>query len=331
MIKRKNLSFITVMVLTFVLTIISPNLAAESSTTRLTLGTSTTGGTYFVLGGGWAKIMGENLDGVEISVQEGGGPATNIQLIQQGKMELGFATINVAYQGWHGLDWAKGVKYDKIRSIFPMYSSFLQIYTLDKNLITSIYDLEGKHVSTGTPGNTSEIAGKAVLEVLGVTPDKISMLSASGQIDALKDNITDANITVTGLPGPFMLDLETTHNPRLIGLSDEDLVKIREEYPSFFKGIIPKGTYKNQQEDIMTVAFWNITVASKDLSDDLVYNLVKATFDNKEALITVNPAIKQLSPENIQYCIPIPLHPGALKYYREIGVEIPESLLPPTE
>ena len=328
MIRRKNLSFITVMVLTFVLTIVSPNLAAEGSATRLTLGTSTSGGTYFVLGGGWAKVMGEHLSGVNISVQEGGGPATNIQLIQQGKMDLGFATVNVAYQGWHGLDWAGGVKYDKIRSIFPMYASYLQIYTLDKNPITSIHDLEGMHVTTGTPGNTSEIAGKAVLEVLGITPKEISMLSASGQIDSLKDGIVDANFTVTGLPGPFMLDLETTHKARLIGLSDADLEKITKEYPYFFVGIIPKGTYKNQQEDIKTVAFWNITIASEDLPDDLVYDLVKATFDNKEALITVNPAIAQLSPENLKYCI-IPLHPGAVKYYREVGVEIPDNLLPP--
>lgn len=327
---RKNFSFITVIVLAFVLTIISPNLAAESSTTRLTLGTSVSGGTYFVLGGGWAKVMGEHVSGVNISVQEGGGPATNIQLIQQGKMDLGFATVNVAYQAWHGLDWANGVKYDKFRSIFPMYASFLQVYTLEKTPITSIHDIEGKHVTTGTPGNTSEIAGKAVLKVLGVTPKKLSMLSAGSQVDSLKDGIVDVNITVTGLPGPFMLDLQTMHKPRLIGFSDADLEKIIKEYPYFFVGVIPKGTYKNQQEDIKTVSFWNIAIASENLPDDLVYNLVKATFDNKEALIRVNPAIAQLSPENLSKCI-IPLHPGALKYYREIGVEIPDSLLPPTQ
>jgi len=322
-------TFLIVLFVTLLTVTISLSSIAQG-TTRLTLGTSTSGGTYFVLGGGWAKIMGEALDGVEISVQEGGGPATNIQLIEQGRMELGFATINVAYQGWNGLDWANGVKYTKMRSIFPMYSSFLQVYTLDDTPIDNIHDLAGKHISTGTPGNTSEIAGKAVLEVLGIKPSEISMLSASGQIDALKDGITDANITVTGLPGPFMLDLETTHNPRLVGFSDDDLDKIREEYPSFFKGIIPKNTYKDQNEDVTTVAFWNITIASEDLPDDLVYDLVKATFENKEALVEVNRAIEQLSPENIQYCVPIPLHPGALKYYQEVGIDIPEALLPPS-
>ena len=125
-----------------------------------------------------------------------------------------------------------------------------------------------------------------------------------------------------------MLDLQTTHNPKLIQVSDEDLYKIREEYPAFYKGIIPAGTYKNQKDDVIAVSFWNIGIAHKDLPDELVYNLVKATFEHKEDLITVNQAMEQLTPENLKYCVPIPLHPGALKYYQEIGIEIPDSILP---
>ncbi len=324
----KNFHLITILVLVFILTIFLPISAAGSSTKRLTLGTSVSGGTYFVLGGGWAKIMGEKLSGVNISVQEGGGGATNVQLIQQGKMDLGYAVVGVAYQGWHGLDWAKGVKHDKIRSIFPSHASFMQIYTLEKNPYSSIYDLKGAHVTTGTPGNTSEIAGKAVLKLLGIEPSKISMISMTSQVDSLKDGIVDVNITVTGLPGPFMLNLETTHKVRFIGLSDADLEKIIKEYPYFSAGVIPKGTYRDVKEDVQTVSFWNIMVASADLPDDLVYNLVKETFNNKDALVKVNPVAKQLFPEAIKYSI-IPLHPGALKYYREIGIEIPDNLLPP--
>lgn len=326
---RKFCFFVTAIMLVFTLAITAPNpaSAAESSPVRLTLGTSVVGGTYFVLGGAWAKIMGEQL-GVEISVQEGGGPATNIQLIQQGKMELGFATANVLYDGWHGLGWANGVKYGKIRSIFPMYASFLHIVTLDEKPITNIYDLNGKHVSTATPGNTSEIAGKAIMKLLEINPAKISMLPGNVSADALKDGILDASFHVTGLPGPFMLDLETTHKVRLIGLSDADLDKIAKAYPYFSAGVIPKGTYKHQQEDIKTVTFWNIAIASEDLPDDLVYKLVKATFDTKEELAQIEPNAKQLSPKNVERSI-IPLHPGALRYYREIGITVPEELLPP--
>ena len=272
--------------------------------------------------------MAEKLSGVSISVQEGGGGATNVQLIQQGRMDLGLAVVGVAYQGWHGLDWAEGVKHDKIRSIFPSHASFMQIYTLEKNPFSSIYDLEGKHVTTGTPGNTSEIAGKAVLKLLGIEPSKISMISMTSQVDSLKDGIVDVNITVTGLPGPFMLNLETTHKVRFIGLSDADLEKVIKEYPYFSAGVIPKGTYRDVKEDVQTISFWNIMIASADLPDDLVYDLVKETFNNKDALIRVNPVAKQLFPEAIKYSI-IPLHPGALKYYREIGIEIPDNLLPP--
>lgn len=328
--KKKILySFLSVVLITITVFSFVLNAAAQKAT-RLTLGTSTVGGTYFVLGGGWAKIIGEKLDGVQISIQEGGGPATNIQLIEGDTAELGFATTNVAYQGWNGLEWANGVKYHKMRSIFPMYASYLHVWTLDKptNPIYNFRDLEGKHVSTGTPGNTSEIAGKAAMAVLGITPSNLSMLATSTQISSIKDGIIDVAITVTGLPGPFMLELESTHDPRLVWFSGEDLEKIKEEYPTFFKGIIPKGTYKNQKEDITTISFWNIVIAHKDLPDDLVYNIVKTTFENKDEWVIAEPSIRQLDPNNLEYCVPIPLHPGAVKYYQEIGVKIPEALLP---
>ena len=324
----KSISFLAVMVIIIsllCLTAIPSSSLAQGSPTRLILGTSTAGGTYFVLGGGWAKIIGEKLDGVEITVQEGGGPATNIQLIQAGKMDLGLTTVNVAYEGWNGLNWAKGVKHDKIRTLCPMYASFLHIYTLNDS-IKNIYDLQGKVVSTGTPGNTSEIAGKAILKALGITPKRISMLSANGQVDALRDGIVDACFTVTGLPGPFMLDLQTTHKPMLIGLSDDDLNKVMKEYPYFFKGIIPKNTYTYQKDDVATVAFWNTLIATKGLSDEVAYKLVKTTFDSKDDLIIVDPNMKQLSPRNVKYSI-VPLHSGALRYYKEIGVEVPNDLL----
>ncbi len=331
--KKRNINLFLIVAIVISLlslsTIGTAEAVAKGGPFRLILGTSTAGGTYFVLGGGWAKVMGEKLEDVEITVQEGGGPATNIQLIQAGKMDLGLVTVNVAYEGWHGLNWAKGVKHQNIRTLLPMYASYLHVYTLDDS-ISSIYDLEGKIVSTGTPGNTSEIAGKAILKALGITPKRIRMLSASGQVDSLKDGVVDACFTVTGLPGPFMLDLQTTHKPHLISLSDEDVEKIRKEYPYFFKGIIPKNTYTHQKENITTIAFWNTLVATQDLGDELVYKLVKATFENKDELAIIDSNMKQLSPENVQYSI-IPLHPGAFKYYEENNIEVHDSLLPPID
>lgn len=294
---------------------------------RLLLGTSSVGGTYYVWGGGWAKIMNEKVPGVDISVEVTGGPNTNIQLIQQGDMELGFVTTWLAGEGFNGAGWANGQKYDDIRAIFPMYSSVLHIYTLEKNPIKTIYDFQGKRISLGAPGSTSDAAGRAVVEILGVNTQELSSLPTNTAINALKDGTVDAGFAVTGTPGPFMLDLETTHEVRHIGLTQNDFDKILEKFPYWSQGVIENGTYKHQTEDTPVIAFWNFAVADKDLPEDLVYNLVKATFESQDALIAVDPTAKSTIAENVIHSS-IPLHPGALKYYKEKGITIPDKLIP---
>lgn len=301
--------------------------AAWAAPTRLSLGTSSVGGSYFVWGGGWAKIMGEVLKDVSISVEVTGGPSTNIQLIQQRRMDIGFSSVGMAYSGWNGLDWANGVKHNRIRALFPMYASVLYAYALENKPIKSVYDFEGKHITVGAPGSTSDVAGRDVLKTLGITPRKISSLPTNTASDALRDGTADAGFAVSGVPAPFMLDLETTHRIRHMGFSKADLDKITKAFPYYAITTIPKGTYKHMDSDVSTLAFWNIAVADKDLPDDLVYRLVKATFQNREAMIRIDPTAAQMLPENIRFST-VPLHPGALKYYREIGIEIPAHLIP---
>ena len=293
---------------------------------RLLLGTSSAGGTYYVLGGGWANIVSEALPKVDVSVEVTGGPNTNIQLIEQGEMELGFATTWLAGEAFAGEGWAAGTKYNEIRAMYPMYSSVLYIYTLKGSGIEIIYDFEGKNISVGAPGATSELAGRAVLEVLGITPNSISSLPSDAQINAIKDGNVVANFGVTGLPAPWLLDLETTHEIEYIALDEADINKILEAYPYWSQGIVPEGTYKHQKGDIPVITFWNMSVADKDLPDDLVYDLVKTTFENHEKLVAIDPTSKSTLPENVIHCT-IPLHPGAVRYYQEQGIQIPENLI----
>lgn len=326
--KRKlrlfGVPFLVMAILSLSLSIPSSSFAA---TRRLLLGTSSVGGTYYVWGGGWAKLMNSKIPNIDISVEVTGGPVTNIQLIQDGKMELGFVTTWLGGEAYFGTGWAEGKKYDEIRAIFPMYASVLHIYTLEENDIQTIYDFKDKRISVGAPGSTSDVAGRAVMDVLNIQPSKISSLPTGTAVNALRDKTIDAGFAVTGVPGPFMLDLESTHKVRHLSISDEDMEKLLKEFPYWASGTVPKGTYKHQTEDIQTVFFWNVCVVDKDLPDDLVYELVKTTFENQEDLIAVDPTAKSTIPENIVNSS-IPLHKGALKYYQEAGVEIPDKLLP---
>jgi len=332
---KKIISLSLALVLTISLIGCSSSAPAESAPaesastrelTRLLLGTSSAGGTYYILGGGWAKIMTDKVDNVEVSVEVTGGPNTNIQLIEKGEMDLGFATTWLAGEAFAGKGWAEGTKYSEIRAMYPMYSSVLYIYTLKGKGIKSVYDLEGKNVSVGAPGATSDLAGRAVLDVLGIKPKSISSLPSETQVNSLKDGTVDANFGVTGLPAPWLLDLETTHEVEYIPLAQEDIDKILEAYPYWAQGVIPDKTYKHQTGDIPVITFWNMAIADKDLPDDLVYDLVKTTFDSVDELVAIDPTSKSTIPENVVHCS-IPLHPGALKYYEEIGIDIPEKLI----
>ncbi|MCF4113225.1 MULTISPECIES: TAXI family TRAP transporter solute-binding subunit [Dethiosulfovibrio] len=299
---------------------------ASAATERLLMGTSSAGASYYILGSGLAKVLSDNVDDMEVSVEVTGGPTTNIQLIQQGDMELGLSTVWLAGDAYNGTGWTKGKKYQNFRTLCPLYSSILYIYTLKDSGIKSVYDLEGKNVSVGAPGATSELAGRAVLKVLGIKPKSISSLPTSSQVNGLKDGLMDAVFAVSGVPASWLLDLETTHDVAFIPLEQKDMDKVLQEYPFWSKGSIPAGSYKNQGSDVPVFAFWNASIAAKNLSEKTAYNIVKTTFECLDQLIAVDPTAKQASMDKIQH-LTTPLHPGALKYYHEQGIEIPERLI----
>ncbi|AOY76538.1 TAXI family TRAP transporter solute-binding subunit [Clostridium formicaceticum] len=296
--------------------------------TRLLLGTSSVGGTYYALGGGWAGIMNDKMSGIDISVEVTGGPTTNIQLIEDKQMELGLATTWLAGEGFNGEGWSENQKYDSIRALFPVYKSILYAYSLEGKGIDAIGDFNEKNVSVGAPGATSDAAGRAVLEILEIDAKKIDSLPTNTAINGIKDGIVDGGFLVSGVPAPALLDLETTHQIKHLGLTQEEINKILNSYPYWAQDIIKKGTYKDLNEDINVISFWNIAIGDKELSEDLVYDIVKTTFENYDALVAVDPSAADCIPDNIKYSS-IPLHKGAIRYYEEIGIEIPSNLLPP--
>ncbi len=320
-VKRLLLAALAVAVLS-----VSPSLAAGKQ--RLLLGTSSVGGTYYVLGGAWAKLLNEKIPTIDVSVEVTGGPASNMPLISGKEMELGFLTTWLAGEGFNGVGaWTGGKKYQDIRAIFPMYASVLHIYTLEKLPIKTVYDFAGKHVTAGAPGATSDLAAKALLQCLGIKVSKYSSLPTGTAVNTLRDGNCDGGFAVTGAPGPFMLDLESTHAVRHISLPDQDIEKILKANPYWSAGVIPKGTYKHQTGDTKVITFWNVAAAHKDLDDETIYKIVKTTFEGQKSLLAAAPDMAQCVPANIVKST-IPVHKGALKYYKEVGIKIPDALIP---
>ena len=142
----------------------------------------------------------------------------------------------------------------------------------------------------------------------------------------MKDGTIDVGIGVTGVPASWLLDLETTQDVRIIPLSDEEINTILEAQPYWTSGVIPGGVYKDHDEDIPCITYWNMIVGNASLSEDLVYDLCKATYETVDDLAQVDQNATSISYDNL-YTMTVPLHPGALRYYTEQGVEIPDSLI----
>lgn len=295
---------------------------------RLLLGSSTVGGSYYILGATWAKVLNDKLPQYDISVEVGGGPTTTIPLVEKKDMDMAYITAWQGGEMYFGTA-EKPKKHESLRVFLPLYASYIQIYALADSSIKTLKDLNGKSVSCGSAGSSSFLASREIVKILGLTPSKLSGMPTGQQLNTMRDGQTLAAFSVSGAPAPFMMELEASHQVRLIDLSKEEMAALLKGQPFWSSGFIPAGTYKsNPDKDINVISLWNFAVAHKDLSPELVYDLTRASFESLPQLASAVHTMADLKPEDILNS-PIPLHPGAVKYYREKGITIPDPLLPP--
>ncbi len=294
----------------------------------VTIGAAPLGGTYFVWAGGFAKLLNDKV-GVPANVESTGGPVHNVQLLQAKNLDFGMVTSAPAYEGYIGdpEGWSKGKKHPDIRVIFPMYTTYFQMYSLKSTGIKSILDLNDKSVGVGPVGGTPATYWPKILEAAGVKPKRIVNAGSSDLNSQLKDGMLDANGQSVGLPWVTITEVETTHEVNVYGVPADIAKKINEKIPSLALGSIPKGTYKsNPDQDIPTLTVWNFMAVHKDAPEDFVYEVLKATFANVDILIAAHKSAQEVKPEAIVYS-PIPLHPGAVKFYKEKGISISDRMI----
>ena len=291
----------------------------------VTIGAAPVGGVYFIWGGGFARLLNETL-GVQGAVETTGGPVHNIQLLDGKQLDFGMVTAAPAFEGWYGMGWAKGKQHRNVRVIFPMYTTYFQMYALKKSGIRSIYDLNGKRVGVGPVGGTPATYWPLLFEVTGIKPARIVNAGSADLNSQLKYGLLDANGQALGLPWPTVTEIETTHEINVVGVPKEAAGEFIIKYPYFAHGLIPAGTYKSNKEAIPTLTIWNFMAVNKDAPEDFIYKVVKATFELTDILIAAHKSAKEISAENIVHSV-IPLHPGAVRYFREKGIKLPDSLV----
>lgn len=317
MIMKKILSVI--LALTLILTLTA---CGGSGASKMTMGTGGTAGTYYAFGGVLAQYM-KNHAGIDVTVVSTDGSKANIESIDAGDYQLGTVQSDVMAYAWQGTRSFDGSKIDSFRVVAGLYAESVQLITMDP-AIKTVADLKGRAVSIGAPGSGVYFNATDVLAAAGLSESdiKAQYQSFADSTDALKDGKIDAAFIVAGAPTAAITELCTTNDAFLVPIDGDIADKLMADCPFYTVYNIPAGTYNGQTEDVKTVTVKATLIVSADASQDDVYNLTKAIFDNVDAITAENGKGAELSIENATSGMTAPFHAGAAKYFAEKGVTV---------
>jgi TRAP transporter TAXI family solute receptor len=304
----------------------APALAQE----QLSIATGGTGGVYYPVGGGLAEIINAHVDGHSATAEVTGASVENMGLIATGDADLALALADTVAQAYSGTGRFEGQQLPMIRGLASVYANMVHIVALESSGIASLADLSGKRVSIGAPGSGTEVNTAAILEANGISYDDIDeqRLNFNETADALANGDIDVGFWSVGAQTSSILNLATTQDITIIALSEEEMTAAMEADSTFARTTLKGGSYNGVDEDITVLGIPNVLAVSSEMSDDLAYSITKAMFENIAELRAVHPAANETTVEFTMSATPVPLHPGAIRYYEEVGATIPDNLRP---
>lgn len=288
-------------------------------TQNLSLLTGGTGGTYYPLGGQIGNIISDNTD-ANITPQTSGASAENMETLRNGEAELAFSQTDIASYALEGKEMFEGAAIDNIQAIASLYPETVQLVTTADSGIKSVEDLKGKAVSVGAPGSGVYINAMQILEIHGLTTDDIKAqnLSFDESTDGIQAGNIDAAFVTAGTPTGAVEALSAQKDVVIVPIAEDKIAELVEKYPYYSEDTVPSGTYKLESE-VKTVAVKAMLVASKDLDENLVYEMTKALFENTDQITHAKGEF--IKPETaLEGLGDMELHPGAAKYFEEKGI-----------
>jgi uncharacterized protein len=296
----------------------APAARAQAFINVLTGGTS---GVYYPLGVAIGKIYSDKIPNVRTQVQATKASVENLILLQQGRGEIAFALGDSLKAAWEG-DEEAGFKskLDKLRTIGAIYPNYIQIVATVDSGIKTLADLRGKSLSVGAPKSGTELNSRAILAAAGLSykdMGKVEYLPFAESVDLMKNRQLNATLQSAGLGVASLKDLSTSTEITVVSVPKEVVDKIG---PPFKSVIIPANTYIGQDKDVTTAAVVNYLVTSSAVSDDLAYQMTKLIYESLPELANAHAAGKEIKLENAAAGSPVPLHPGAIRYYKEKGL-----------
>ncbi|AUH34760.1 TAXI family TRAP transporter solute-binding subunit [Paracoccus tegillarcae] len=294
---------------------------AASAQDFINILTGGTSGVYYPVGGALSQIYSQGIEGSKVQVQSTKASVENLNLLQQGKGEIGIAlgdSVKLAAEG--NADAGFPAPLDKLRGITAMYPNFIQIVASEESGITTLEDLKGKALSVGAPKSGTELNARAILEAAGMSYDdlgKVEYLPFAESVELMKNRQLDATLQSAGLGVASLKDLSTSIPITVVSVPAEIAETLGAPYVA---QSIPANTYDGQDEDVATVAVINFLVSSDNVSDDLAYDMTKLMYENLDTLKAAHAATADIDVQNALTGMPIPVHPGAQRYYDEVGV-----------
>lgn len=296
----------------------------------LALATAGTGGVYYLIGGSIAEIWSRDLPQHEVVAEVTGGSVENLSLLMSDQVAVAFSMGTNAIGAYTGTRSFEGGEPGRVLTLVALYPNVLHLATLQGNDIESLRDLRGRRVSVGAPGSGTEVGARTLLEANGITYEDIvpQRLNFNETANGIRDGTVDAGFWSAGPPTSSIMDLATARDIRLVPVSDEELARTQASDPTVRRDVIPAGAYRGQDEAVATLSTPNVLVVRADMPEELAYDLARTLLEAREELAGVHPEAGRISAEYTIEASPIPLHPGVIRYLRELGLEVPERLVP---
>jgi len=299
--------------------------SAMAEETFITIGTGGQTGVYYVVGQSICRLVnrGTAEHNIKCTAPSTGGSIDNINAIKNGDRQMGVAQSDWQFHAYNGSSQFEGDKFDKLRAVFSVHGEPFTVVARADAGVKNFDDLKGKRVNIGNPGSGQRATMDVVMNAKGWTLDDFALaseLKAAEQAGALGDNKIDAMIYTVGHPAGAIQEATTTTDATLVNVDGDAIAKLVEDNPYYAWATIPGGIYKGNDEDTTTFGVKATFVSSSDVPEEVIYQVVKAVFDNFDRFKKLHPAFENLTEEQmIKDGLSAPLHDGAAKYYKERG------------
>jgi len=279
-------------------------------------------GVYYPLGVALSQVYGKAIPDAKATVQATKASVENLNLLQAGRGEIAFTLGDSLSDAWKGLEDAGfKTKLDKLRTVAGIYSNYIQIVASADSGIKTLADLKGKRISVGAPRSGTELNARAILKAAGIEYKdfaKVEYLPFGESVELMKNRQLDVTLQSAGLGVASIRDLSTSVKIVVVPIPADVVAKVGDA--AYSAGTIPANTYTGQTEAVPTAAIKNFLVTHTGVPNDVVYAMTKATFDNLDTLVAAHSAAKGIVRDEAIKTLPVPLHPGAERYYREVGL-----------